>query len=233
MGNQNRQSDTRNPLSVYLSLNGKVEVEEFDFVVWAIPAVESLCSFSGGDISRERELFSDMTNSYYTTSLVDEFGARRSPAPEDWFFTRILEDAPNTVWATRDSYSFMNGIGGPSYQQGLNVTGNDNKTDPRTMVVYQYQVSEQIPAKKTLMSEIEKHFNGLGASSFRVVDQNSWAYFHRFSLMGIEEGNIWKTLDIQGLNNIWYIGGSTAFDSVKGCVDYNLLLLNRMRPPSE
>lgn len=228
LGIQNLQAQNATPIRVYQSLNGRVKVEEFDFVVWAIPAVKSLCSFSQGDISRERELFTGMTNSFYTSSLIDEVGSRRSPAPEDWFYTTILSNRTNAVWASRDSYGFLNSISGPAYQQGLNATGDDGNTAERTLVVYQYSQSDQEPRSEDLKAEIDIHFNALGATSYRIVDQNKWAYFSRFSNDQIESGNVWRVLDLQGLNRVWYIGGSTSFDSVKGCVDYNLLLINRM-----
>lgn len=228
LGIQNLQNETATPMRVYISKKDRIDVREFDFVVWAVPAVKSLCVFSGGDLTRERQLFTGMTNSYYTTSLVDEVGARRSEAPEDWFYGSILSKEQNVVWASRDSYSFLNMINGPSYEQGLNETGDDRNRD-RTMVVYQYTNSDHIPDERVLKAELEKHFlENLGATSIRVVDQNRWDYFSRFSNRQIEEGNIWKVLDIQGFNRVWYIGGSTAFDSIKGCVDYNLLLINRM-----
>lgn len=223
--------DSSKPIRVHVSKNAEeVQVHEYDFIVWAVNAKSSLWSFTGGDTKEERKLFEGMTHSYYSTSLVDEMGTKRSQAPEDWFFTNIKDSQSNIVWADRDSYGVLNQINGPAYEQGLNKTGDDD-SPKRSMVIYQYSVSEQEPRTQELMEEIGKHFQAMGATSYLVVDQNKWSYFPRFNQTQTEEGNHWRVLDIQGNNNVWYIGSSTSFESVKSCVEYNLLLINRMEKP--
>ena len=36
--------------------------------------------------------------------------------------------------------------------------------------------------------------------------------------------------DLQGKNNIWFIGGGLTFESVNNVMGYNQLLLSKMRP---
>ena len=214
-------------INVSIGTADQIKVEEYDFVVWAIPAINSLWSFTGTDMTKEYELFSKMTHSYFSTSLVDEIGTKRSSAPEDWFYSNIVNKTSNIVWANRDSYSVLNNIHGPSYEQGLNETAGDGKED-RTMVFYQYSNSEEMPLTKDLMCKLRKHLVSMGVTSYSVVDQYKWLYFPRFTQQQTEEGNHWKMLDIQGKKKVWYIGSSVSFESVKSVVEYNLLLINRM-----
>lgn len=202
----------------------------YDFVIWSPPVKESLSFFYGDLFLEEKKLFSPMTNSYYCTTLVDAEGTKRSESPIDWFYGNIYSKNDNLIWATRDTYSAINGKFGKQYKTGKTKTGPDGNNKLRTSVVYQFSHPARKPSQNDVNQNLLNQFNQLGTTSLKVIKQYMWNYFPHFTRQQVEQGSHWRALELQGKHNIWYIGGALSFESIKSVVEYNQLLVNRMAP---
>ena len=58
-----------------------------------------------------------------------------------------------------------------------------------------------------------------------------WRYFPRFNPEDVNAGIIWDIVKMQGKYGMWYAGSSVIFESVKSVVEYNELLVRKMKPP--
>ena len=47
-----------------------------------------------------------------------------------------------------------------------------------------------------------------------------------------ENGAIWDIYDLQGKNNVWFIGGGLISEGLNNVWGYNNLLLSKMIPPT-
>ena len=208
---------------------------EFDFLIWSPPANELMDIIYAGPqynfLHQERDLFIGMTNSYYISSLVDEVGAKRGESAVNWWLENIKNGRESSVWANRDSYTMFNDLNGSNYSLALTPTGNDDNRATRTSVFYQYSTQTK-PWKQELKAILRNHLQKMGATEVDIIEQFPWKYFTRFTSDQItEERRIWRVMERQGKNQIWFIGASVCFESVKSVVEYNQLLMDRMVEP--
>ena len=61
----------------------------------------------------------------------------------------------------------------------------------------------------------------------------TWRYFLHYSAAHMEQGYLWRILEMQGKYGMWYIGSSVSFESVKSVVEYNKLLVRNMIMPKK
>ena len=73
-----------------------------------------------------------------------------------------------------------------------------------------------------------RQMNGTNIN-IRVVEP--WRYFPRFNPADMNAGILWDILKMQGKYGMWYAGSSVIFESVKSVVEYNELLVQKMRQP--
>eukprot|EP00794_Sanderia_malayensis_P011742 gene11742-12963_t len=71
----------------------------------------------------------------------------------------------------------------------------------------------------------------MGATYVKIRQVYPWRYFPRFNPADTRSGILWDIVDMQGKHGMWYIGSSVIFESVKSVVEYNELLISKMRPP--
>ena len=214
-----------------------VQRQKFDFLIWSPPANDLMRIIYAGEqfdfLRRERKMFSGMTNSYYTTSLVDDVGAKRGESAVNWWIDNIKYGIEASVWANRDSYTMFNDLNGREYRDAMTLTGNDANRDLRTSVFYQYSM-EMKRKKNELEAILRNHLRKMGATEVRIIKQFRWKYFTRFTGKQItEEKRIWRVMERQGKNNMWFIGASVCFESVKSVVEYNQLLVSMIEPQRE
>ena len=73
----------------------------------------------------------------------------------------------------------------------------------------------------------EDYFN---ATDIEIISSVSSDYFYRWNAYEMEKGSPWKVFEMQGSYRTWYIGASVSFESVKGVMEYNKLLLRQFKP---
>ena len=99
-----------------------------------------------------------------------------------------------------------------------------------TFVSFQYGNRTSNPSLATLRHQLTKHHQGFGATNIEVLYTRTFDYFPRWNVKDTAEGYHWKMYDLQGKNNIWFIGGGLSFESVHNVMGYNQLLLSNMKP---
>ena len=83
-----------------------------------------------------------------------------------------------------------------------------------TFVSFQYGNRTYFPSLQTLKDETK-----------------TYDYFPRWNVEDTAKGYHWKMYDLQGKNNLWFIGGGLSFESVHNVMGYNQLLLDKMELP--
>ena len=75
---------------------------------------------------------------------------------------------------------------------------------------------------------VTKHLRKIGGKNINVKELKTWRYFPRYSPKQMEQGVLWRILEMQGRFNMWYIGSSVCFESVKSVTEYNKLIIENM-----
>ena len=200
--------------------------EKYNFLIWSPEMKDSLHLWKES-VDKEFNLFSKTVESYFTTSVVDTRNMIRGQTPIDYWVDNMVKKRDNSVWAQRDSYGVINRHMGPGYQSGSLPTGVDSE-EKRTTVVY--QMSRNIPSESYLKKKLRKHLYSLSAQDLDIKHFKTWRYFPHYQPKEIEDGILWRILEIQGRFNMWYIGSSVSFESVKSVVEYNSLIIENMEP---
>jgi len=198
--------------------------ERYDFIIWSPEMKESLHLWKDL-VSTEKEIFSKTTPNFFTTSLVDTRDMTRGLTPIDYWVDNVVKKRDNSVWAQRDTYAVNNKFLGPKYQTGTFPTGADD-LDKRTCVVY--QMGNTKSSEKKLKRILLKHLRNLQGKDIEIKKFKTWRYFPRYSPGDMEQGVLWRILEMQGRFNMWYIGSSVSFESVKSVVEYNKLIVDNM-----
>jgi len=217
----------RNRRGSWLCTRDERECHFFRFVIWTPELKLSFRKFRPAR-SDERDIFSRTQVHYYSTSLVDSLNVKRGLTAIDYMFGNVLSKREHSVWAQRDSYAALRGYAGPAYQNGTYPSGNDRKKT-RTVVGYQY--GKRKPRVGQLRRIMKATLSEMHGTSIRIRKVEPWRYFPRFSPADMNAGILWDILEMQGRHGMWYAGSSVIFESVKSVVEYNELLVRKMRPP--
>ena len=86
-----------------------------------------------------------------------------------------------------------------------------------------------IPSIYEVQSNLKSHYEGFNAKDIEIVKTRTYEYFPRWNMEETAKGYHWDLYDLQGKNNIWFIGGSLSFESAHHVVGYNQLLLKKMQ----
>eukprot|EP00795_Rhopilema_esculentum_P008077 gene8077-13993_t len=197
----------------------------YKFVIWTPELKQSIHKFQPLHAD-EQEIFSRTTVHYYSTSLVDSLNVRRGLTSIDYMFSNVLHKREHSVWAQRDSYAALRGDNGTDYQNGNYPSGDDGKK-MRTTVGYQYGKTK--PTRDQLKRIMESTLRRMNGKNIDIKFAIPWRYFPRFNPQDVYNGIIWDILKIQGKYGMWYSGSSVIFESVKSVVEYNELLLRKMK----
>lgn len=106
--------------------------------------------------------------------------------------------------------------------------GNDGKKT-RTTIGYQY--GKRRPTKSQLRRIMKSTLEQMSGTDVDIKLTIPWRYFPRYSPKDMTAGILWDILKMQGKYGMWYSGSSVIFESVKSVVEYNELLVSKMRPP--
>ena len=208
--------------------NGTPKWVHYNFLIWSPEMKDSLHLWKN-PVSQEVEFFSKTQERYFTTSLIDTKNMIRGLTPIDYWVDNMAQKKEYSVWAQRDSYGVLNKQSGTEYRSAKLPTSNDENDRRRSTVVY--QMGRTLSSERYLMKILRKHIKGINGEILYVLDMKTWRYFPRYSPEDMEKGILWRILEIQGRYNIWYIGSSVSFESVKSVVEYNRLIVENMESP--
>lgn len=216
------------PSGVYVTYKPKgspaVLTDRFDFLILS-PAMNSL--FDIVDFHpKELNIFNNLVNANYVTSLVESDIGRRTRDPQV-YFNQEIDQLSYSMYASISFYHAKNNITGDDYRLGIRENGPDGRSQ-ETAMYYQYGLEN--PWAKDIDSMIQsKLFTILkrfDKTNPRVLEQIKWGYyFPRFPPPAADRGYLWDILDMQGQFNTWYIGSSVCFESFESVVEYNNLLM--------
>ena len=98
-----------------------------------------------------------------------------------------------------------------------------------TTSVFQYgNTTKPYASLDQLNNEVIRHFRGFGASDIEILTTRTFDYFPRWSVSDAAKGYHWQMYNIQGYNNIWFVGGGVSYESVHHVMSYNRLLIEKM-----
>ena len=227
------RSKNDNYKSIFIEMKvgkqGKIELRNFDFLIWSPEMKTSLKYWFNPEIIAERFYFSRTKPTFFTTALVNSKGTVKGPTPIDYWFDNINKKRENSLWAQRDSFAAING--GYSEKFTPNKCHSASHEKP-TRTTVTYQMSDKHPFYLELKSVLFGSLTEIGARDIDIVAMKTWRYFPRYSQEDMEKGYIWRILEMQGKYGMWYIGSSVCFESVKSVLEYNKLLLKNMMLPT-
>ena len=100
--------------------------------------------------------------------------------------------------------------------------------DFRSTVVYAMGKVDPTLTGTDLELQFLDHAKRMGGTDLQLFNITTWNYFPRFSPADVEEGVLWRILEMQGTYGMWYIGSSVCFESVKSVTDYNKMIVQNM-----
>ena len=209
---------------------GRWKLERYDFLIWS-PEMKTSLRYWANQRPKEKLYFYKTKPTWFTTSLVDTLDVVRGPSPIDYFIDNVNTKSGH-VWAQRDTFSAVRDFPRDKYQAFETPTGND-RSPIRTTVVYQMTEQGSCPRRLNLYLNLRKTMRNLGASYLNIKVMKTWRYFPRYSIEDLEDGVLWKILEMQGRYGMWYIGSSVSFESVKSVAEYNELILENYQVPSK
>lgn len=211
----------KNPVTKRIQMITK----RYNFVMWTPEMKQSLALWDFHD-PEVTNYFNKTTVSYFTTAITDTQNEARSFSPILLKFTsNHTTFYNNRVTADRNSFSTLKRQFGPNYTNRKFPISNDG-SNVSTSVVYQMHSNEK--NESDLKKIIVNHKKSLNATNISLPLITQWRYFPRYSTKDIEDGILWKILEIQGLYGIWYLGSSVSFESAKSVAEYNELLFRNM-----
>ncbi|XP_021360067.1 uncharacterized protein LOC110454720 isoform X2 [Mizuhopecten yessoensis] len=221
--NRNISYIIRTPGKINVFYDGTAEAETmevYDFLIVARDMSKVLGIVDTSWI--ERGIFSHLTPSFMTSSLIDTNFGRRAPMPRAYYMYNIKSRANHSVLYHEDSYSILHNIQGTNYSRGLIPGGYDGEMY-QSIVVRQY--GDSFPSEDDIKSGFLNHANLYGITHGLVLARKTWNYFSKFGPAEMAAGLLWDIFTLQGHKNTWYIGSSVCFDSLNNVIDYNNLIL--------
>lgn len=216
------------PSGVFVTYRSKespaVLTDRFDFLILS-PAMNSLIDIVDFR-PKELNIFKNLVNANYVTSLVESDIGRRTRDPQV-YFNQEIEQLSYSMYASISFYHAKNNITGDDYRLGIRENGPDGGPQETTMY-YQYGLENPWAKDIDLMiqSKLFTILKRFDKTNPRVLEQTKWGYyFPRFPAQAADRGYLWDILDMQGRFNTWYIGSSVCFESFESVIEYNNLLM--------
>lgn len=223
------RSRSQKKVWIDMEMAGARKIHEYDFLIWS-PEMKTSFPYWADASEEEIYYFSRPSPAFFTTSLVDTENMIRGSSPIDYWFDNINKKRQHSLWAQRDSYAALNNLHGSLYKAGAYPGGNDGLAK-RTAVVY--QMGDFAPIYTELQHTLVESLHALNATSVHVGFMKTWRYFPKFSAQDLQDGVLWRILEMQGKYGTWYIGSSVSFESVKSVIEYNKLLLKHFTLPTQ
>jgi len=201
--------------------NSKVMIKQCNFLIWTAPMSELLRVLINPS-RRQVQLLSTLKPTTFSKSLVNSHGAVRN-GPTSLFMKNILGKVNHGVTIQTDF-------------AGLLIPGM--ATDPKVLREYNEekdlttrmcsQLGREDTNEEHLNRQLRKHYEGFNVTELEILSTKSWSYFPRWSPEEMTEGRHWEVFDMQGRDRIWFAGSSVSFESIRGVMEYNKLLLRQM-----
>ena len=198
---------------------------KYDFLIWT-PSVYTTRDLLDAN-REEKTIFQKLTPVWFTTTLFDSTYGNRGNSPIDYWLSNVENKREHHLWAQRDSFGTLHSYYGKAYQNGSLPGGPDGKFI-RSGVAYQYGKSKP-RSKQWLEVELRRNLGATGASNIQIIRQEIWEYFPKFSPDDMADGVLWDIFKMQGRRRTWFAGSSVNFESVKSVLEYNKLLVSKMK----
>ena len=106
---------------------------------------------------------------------------------------------------------------------------NEPPSKKWTISSFQYGNSSSKPSLDALRTNLVNHYQKFDFQDIEVLYTRTFDYFPRWNVEETSQGYHWDLYDLQGKNNLWFIGGGLSFESVHNVMAYNQLLIDRMK----
>ena len=195
----------------------------FNFLIWT-PSVYSSRSKLNAD-RKEWNMFSKLKPVWFSTTLFSSTYGQRGESPIDYWIDNVEHKRQHYLWAQRDSYATLNNFYGEAYKNGSLPGGPDGQFI-RTGIAYQY--GNKKPNRYFLKRKLIRNLQTTAVTNIRLLRQEIWEYFPKFSPDEMANGAVWDIFKMQGNRRTWFAGSSVSFESVKSVLEYNKLLISKM-----
>ena len=210
----------------------KNAIMTFDFLIWSgLPSDFEKVASRNVLGYLDRKLFSTSYASHAASSMVDLKASNKGGISNVYVKNWDVFSFSDKVVIDTDMDALSQALNKNVYKNGTFTYADGEQPDKKwTFTAFQYGNQTYFPSLQTLRNELTQHYEGLGATHIEVLYTRTFDYFPRWNVQDAAQGYHWKMYDLQGKNNIWFIGGGLTFESVNNVMGYNQLLLSKMRP---
>ena len=178
---------------------------------------------------RHRKYFLSSLAQHVATSIVDMKDVSRAGLINVYVENRNVPVYSNEVIVDVDVSAVMQSIPIDKYLQGDFVYADNEPPNKKlSIVVLQVGNKTTVPSIYEVQSKLKSHYELFNAKDIEIVNTRTYQYFPRWNVKETGAGYHWDMYDLQGENNIWFIGGSLSFESAHHVIGYNQLLLAKM-----
>ena len=93
------------------------------------------------------------------------------------------------------------------------------------------QYTDTEPTMAEMNNILRQQLTQLGATSINIISTKIWPFLPHYSHRDLTNDMLYSILKMQGKNKMWYIGASVSFGSISDVLEYNKLLVSKMRNP--
>lgn len=233
-----RDSLTENT-NVYLRVNGQWRT--FQFVIWTAnlqTAIKEIWSwkrpeFNAGPSHEEYQNFlridQDVNLMYRSVYLFDSELLGRGGSYIDEYPDDVQKKSG--IYQMYDTYAMYNGQDNTNlYRNRAYPRQNADDSEFRTLMAVNFYTQSSSSANN-IYGDFQKVQNMFTPVNVSYVSSSVNQFFPRYSNSDALNGMLWRVLAMQGKAGIWYAGRSVYIDDVQMVLQYNEILLNKMKAP--
>ena len=218
----------------YKNKNSDVLTEKCGFLIWS-PPMPDLISYLSSPTKRENDLFKSLSSHGVVASVMRAKGTIRN-SPIAYYRESLQNKIDGGVVADMDVEATLNYCETNCTQNLEKYNSMSNSS--RLITVFQlhrnatnsFYTNGQHAPDSSLQKAKNHYENYFNATDIEIISSVSSDYFYRWNAYEMEKGSPWKVFEMQGSYRTWYIGASVSFESVKGVMEYNKLLLRQFQP---
>lgn len=90
------------------------------------------------------------------------------------------------------------------------------------MVTFEPTVAE---ANRRLINEL----SSFGGTNMTIIETKIHKFFPCYTERDLNNGMLYEILEMQGKNGIWYTGQSVFLDTIPNMLQYNKMLVNKLK----
>ena len=209
--------------------NRKGQERRFDFLIWS-GLLSNFAEVAEDTIldDKYRTYFQSSLTQHAATSIVDMKSVVKAGLINIYDQNRNDPNWSNQVLLDIDMSAIMQLIPIEKYVKGeFLYADNEPPSKKWSFVVFQMG-NHTIPSSYELNANLKAHYEVFNATNVEIVHTRTFDYFPRWNLKDAGAGYHWDMYEMQGKNNVWFIGGGLSFESVHHVIGYNKLLLSKM-----